>query len=323
MAVCCVVPWSASPRGSPALPASPGRRWRSRCRGGAPPSRSTSRLRHPGFDTFGETFLLLAAVISVMALARAARAGASASTSARSVAGRREQARGRPAAGADPSRRGHAQAERNEQPEALGRHAVAGGSTADPDDEPLGRPRARAGRGDDASSSGRGPRRRAVLAVGGIYLAAWGYSPGGGFPAGAVLLGVHPALRRARLRAGAAGSVRSGSVLEPLELAGAAAIIAIEAARPGPQGVVLAPTGSRWPAAGDDPQRRHPAGLLRRRADRGGDRADHRGVRAAGDDATTGRRTSRRDRRRGDRQRVWYQWEGCRRAIGPGGWRAA
>ena len=29
-----------------------------------------------------------------------------------------------------------------------------------------------------------------VLAVAGLYLAAWGYSPGGGFPGGAVLLGV-------------------------------------------------------------------------------------------------------------------------------------
>ncbi len=29
-----------------------------------------------------------------------------------------------------------------------------------------------------------------ILAVAGLYLVAWGYSPGGGFPGGAVLLGV-------------------------------------------------------------------------------------------------------------------------------------
>ena len=29
-----------------------------------------------------------------------------------------------------------------------------------------------------------------ILAVAGLYLVTWGYSPGGGFPGGAVILGV-------------------------------------------------------------------------------------------------------------------------------------
>jgi multicomponent Na+:H+ antiporter subunit B len=66
-----------------------------------------------------------------------------------------------------------------------------------------------------------------ILAVAAVYLAAWGYSPGGGFPAGAALSGVavllYAALGYRRVR-----RVVRPSVLEPLELAGAAAIIGIE-----------------------------------------------------------------------------------------------
>jgi multicomponent Na+:H+ antiporter subunit B len=63
--------------------------------------------------------------------------------------------------------------------------------------------------------------------VAGIYLAAWGYSPGGGFPAGAVLAGVALLVYAAFGYAKVARVVRPG-VLEPLELAGALAIIACE-----------------------------------------------------------------------------------------------
>jgi multicomponent Na+:H+ antiporter subunit B len=65
-----------------------------------------------------------------------------------------------------------------------------------------------------------------VLAVAGIYLAAWGYSPGGGFPAGAVILGVVLLLYAGFGRARVAHLVRQTRV-EVLELAGAAVIVAI------------------------------------------------------------------------------------------------
>jgi multicomponent Na+:H+ antiporter subunit B len=59
-----------------------------------------------------------------------------------------------------------------------------------------------------------------------VYIAAWGYTPGGGFPAGAAVMGVvlllytglgHRAVRR----------VVRPSVVEPVELAGAVAIVVI------------------------------------------------------------------------------------------------
>jgi multicomponent Na+:H+ antiporter subunit B len=64
------------------------------------------------------------------------------------------------------------------------------------------------------------------LFIAGIYLAAWGFTPGGGFPGGVVLTGV------AILLYGALGHQRINrlvrpNLLEPVELAGAAGIIAI------------------------------------------------------------------------------------------------
>jgi multicomponent Na+:H+ antiporter subunit B len=66
-----------------------------------------------------------------------------------------------------------------------------------------------------------------ILAIAGLYLVAWGYSPGGGFPGGAVLLGVvlfvYVAYGYRKVEA-----VIRPDVVEPLELGGALAIIAIE-----------------------------------------------------------------------------------------------
>jgi multicomponent Na+:H+ antiporter subunit B len=66
-----------------------------------------------------------------------------------------------------------------------------------------------------------------ILLMAGLYLVAWGYSPGGGFPGGAVLLGVilfvYVAYGYRRVE-----PVIRPDVLEPVELAGALAIIAIE-----------------------------------------------------------------------------------------------
>jgi multicomponent Na+:H+ antiporter subunit B len=66
-----------------------------------------------------------------------------------------------------------------------------------------------------------------VLAVAGLYLVAWGYSPGGGFPGGAVILGVillaYAGFGRPRV-----SRVVRPELLETLEMAGAAAIIMTE-----------------------------------------------------------------------------------------------
>jgi multicomponent Na+:H+ antiporter subunit B len=65
-----------------------------------------------------------------------------------------------------------------------------------------------------------------ILAVAGIYLAAWGYTPGGGFPAGAVLTGVALLLYTALGRHAVQRVVRP-AVMEPIEIAGALLIVAI------------------------------------------------------------------------------------------------
>jgi multicomponent Na+:H+ antiporter subunit B len=66
-----------------------------------------------------------------------------------------------------------------------------------------------------------------ILAVAGLYLVVWGYSPGGGFPGGAVLLGVLLLAYAGYGRRKISRVVRPG-LLETIELAGAAAIILTE-----------------------------------------------------------------------------------------------
>lgn len=67
-----------------------------------------------------------------------------------------------------------------------------------------------------------------ILAVAGFYLVAEGYSPGGGFPAGALLPGVLLLAYAGFGRRRVARIVRPG-LLEAIEMASAVAIIATEA----------------------------------------------------------------------------------------------
>jgi multicomponent Na+:H+ antiporter subunit B len=171
-----------------------------------------------GFDTFGETFLLLAAVVAVTTLARPREPRREYVGEA--TAGRSEQERIDPHEGrATSSETAARRAERAEESEAA--------RLVDPDVARLGAP------GPEWSAQMtvvvRVAARAAavVLAVAAIYLAAWGYAPGGGFPAGAALAGVAVLLYAALGYRAVRGAVRPG-VLEPLELAGAAAIIAVE-----------------------------------------------------------------------------------------------
>jgi multicomponent Na+:H+ antiporter subunit B len=173
-----------------------------------------------GFDTFGETFLLLAAVISVVMLTRSRepRRG----YFGEHVAGEREQAQIDPDLPTDPEERRSRQAESREQDE-----GPAGRPPGTPDDQALGAP------GPERAESMTVVVRTAVriaapvLAITGFYLVAWGYSPGGGFPGGAVMLGVvllvYAAFGRRRI-----ARIARPVLLESAELAGATLIIVTE-----------------------------------------------------------------------------------------------
>ncbi|WAX56493.1 hypothetical protein M6B22_18435 [Jatrophihabitans cynanchi] len=170
-----------------------------------------------GFDTFGETFLLLAAVVAVTTLARPREPRAQYVGEA--SAGRDAESR---YGGGDGGSGSQSQARRAEREESEDTREAP----ADADQEPLGT---------------RAPERAVamtlvvrlgariaalILAVASIYLAAWGYTPGGGFPAGAAIAGVLILLYAAFGHRALSGAVRPG-VLEPIELLGASAIIAI------------------------------------------------------------------------------------------------
>lgn len=151
-----------------------------------------------GWDTFGETFLLLAAVTAVVVLSR--RREPRSGFVGEAQAGKREQGEADPRPGDD---RGERQARSAEEQEADGHSA------------PM------------TVVVQYAARIAAVLlGVAGIYLAAWGYTPGGGFPAGAIVAGL------AILLYTAFGYERISAVvrperLEPAEMLGAALIIAV------------------------------------------------------------------------------------------------
>jgi len=169
------------------------------------------------FDTFGETFLLLAAVVGVVVVSR--RREPRRGFVGEERAGSREQAEAHRHRehGADTE----TEARRAEDRERRGRH-----DHPTPDATPLGTP------GPETAEAMTVVTRAAVrvlapvLIVAGLYLVAWGYSPGGGFPGGAVLLGVvlfaYVALGYRRVE-----PVIRPDVIEPVELAGALAIIGL------------------------------------------------------------------------------------------------
>jgi multicomponent Na+:H+ antiporter subunit B len=195
-----------------------------------------------GFDTFGETFLLLAAVISVVLLSRPRepRTG----YFGEDVAGEREQSEIEPAqqspdAGEREARRAES-AESDEESESSDDPAAAAATAPFPSKTSVEhRPKTP----DNELVGGRGPERaeamsiivrgavRAatpILAVTGCYLVAWGYSPGGGFPGGAVILGVVLLVYAGFGRKRVARLVQP-KLMESIEMAGAALIILTEA----------------------------------------------------------------------------------------------
>ncbi|HEX6471260.1 MAG TPA: MnhB domain-containing protein [Streptosporangiaceae bacterium] len=176
-----------------------------------------------GFDTFGETFLLLAAVISVIVLTRPRepRRG----YFGEEAAGQRERATADPGGGRPEEEEQALSAERREQGD-----EPAGPGTrrpATPDRTPLG---VHAPETADAMTVVVRTAIRValpILAVAGLYTAAYGFAPGAGFPAGAVILGVvllaYAGFGRRRI-----SRVVRPALVEVLELSGAGAIILIE-----------------------------------------------------------------------------------------------
>jgi multicomponent Na+:H+ antiporter subunit B len=181
-----------------------------------------------GFDTFGETFLLLAAVVSVVVLSRGREPRAEYLGEA--TAGRREQAEIDPKDKGDSDEAEARSAERDEEAGTESAEAADTGrsapSAADPDSIGLGTRAPERAAAMTVVVRGAARTSAVFLFVAGIYLAAWGFTPGGGFPGGAVLTGV------AILLYGALGHQRVNklvrpNLLEPLELAGAIGIIAV------------------------------------------------------------------------------------------------
>lgn len=167
-----------------------------------------------GFDTFGETFILVAAIVSVVTLSRSKEGRLE--YVGESDAAQKEQA------AADPG--GRAGDERAKQAEKAEEHGTE--QLPDPDALPIG---------------SRAPERTAamsvvvrtaarpaavILPVAGVYIAAWGYTPGGGFPAGVVLTGV-AILLYAALGRRAVRTVVKPTLLEPIEMVGGLGIVAV------------------------------------------------------------------------------------------------
>jgi multicomponent Na+:H+ antiporter subunit B len=175
-----------------------------------------------GFDTFGETFLLLAAVVSVVVITRPRepRRG----YFGESAAGAREQRRDDPVLGISATEQEARSAESREQD---GQPATGGGHAETPDATPLGTPAPETAEAMTVLVRNAIRVVLPILAVAGLYLVTWGYSPGGGFPGGAVILGVLLLVYASYGRRKISKVVRPG-LIEPLELAGAGLIIMTE-----------------------------------------------------------------------------------------------
>jgi multicomponent Na+:H+ antiporter subunit B len=169
-----------------------------------------------GWDTFGETFLLLAAVVAVVLLCRGREPRGEYVGEA--SAGRKERASADPDAGEDAE-------------EALARSAEDREAEDEPapdhaDDDPLGEPAPERAAAMTVVVRVAARIAAPILAVAACYLCALGYTPGGGFPAGAALTGV-AILLYAALGHRAVSRVLRPDVLEPVELLGALVIVAV------------------------------------------------------------------------------------------------
>lgn len=169
-----------------------------------------------GWDTFGETFLLLAAVMATVLLTRGREPRREFVGEA--SAGLSEQRRADPRGEANPGEAEAREAEEQEEDDAP--------APDDADEDPLGAPAPERAAGMTVVVRVVARAAAPILIVAGIYQAAWGYTPGGGFPAGVVLAGV-VILLYAALGHRAVRVIVRPSVLEPIEMFGAALLIAV------------------------------------------------------------------------------------------------
>jgi multicomponent Na+:H+ antiporter subunit B len=166
-----------------------------------------------GFDTFGETFLLLAAVASVLLLTR--RRERRAGFQGEEAAATRERSEQDPHPTPGPEEREARAAEREEEEDdADGPEASW---SVPPPQHPAGL---------TVVVQGAARVLAPALAVAGLYLFAFGSSPGGGFPAGGVALGV-VLLVSAAFGRHVVRHVTAAAAVEVVELAGAAVIVLI------------------------------------------------------------------------------------------------
>jgi multicomponent Na+:H+ antiporter subunit B len=175
-----------------------------------------------GYDTFGETFLLLAAVVSVVVITRPRepRRG----YFGEAAAGAREQQQDDPEVGHGATENEARSAERWEQ----GERAPSGGEQVEtPDATPLGTPAPETAEAMTVVVRNAVRVVLPILAVAGLYLVTWGYSPGGGFPGGAVILGVLLLVYASYGRRKISKVIRPG-LIETVELAGAGVIVMTE-----------------------------------------------------------------------------------------------
>lgn len=184
-----------------------------------------------GFDTFGETFILLAAVVAVSTLARSKESRGEYVGEA--SAGRREQA------DVDAESNDDADAEEQEARSAESAEETGDEPLPDPDRIPLGEPAPEHAEAMTVVVRVAARIAALVLTVAGVYLAAWGYTPGGGFPAGVALTGI-VLLVYAAFGHRAVNRVVRPSVLEPVESAGALIIVAVALVGLAVKGALLA-----------------------------------------------------------------------------------
>lgn len=168
------------------------------------------------FDTFGETFLLLAAVVTVLVLSRGREPRSEFVGEA--SAGRVEQARADPDEGPDAQETEARAAEDQERDDAPAPESA--------DSDALGAAAPERAVGMTVVVRVGARVAAVILAVAGVYLAASGYTPGGGFPAGVVLAGCIVLLYTALGHRAVRAAVRP-SRLEIAELVGAAGIVVV------------------------------------------------------------------------------------------------
>jgi len=172
-----------------------------------------------GFDTFGETFILLAAVVGVSVLSRTREPRAQ--YVGEESAGREEQASADPGGGEDETEREARSAEREEEDEGEGEPPPD-----DADTDPLGKPAPERALGMTVFVRLGARVAATILAVASVFLGSWSWTPGGGFPAGVVVTGVVVLVYAAFGHRAVAMVVRP-NVQEPLEMIFALVIIGI------------------------------------------------------------------------------------------------